>query len=264
MATKQQQSLPKPAAQSKITDGEWNGAKTGREDVRTVVIVFGREQESILSVFADVLGKPYRLAPCFAEVDWTDTGTVIGIAADDARIDISSRDKIRIVVIHGHCINMGMPPDPHLSAECDFEFLYTETPFFRRHLSRFTSFVLGQINHHEDLIAKPRTYFISTTFSDVRPALSNLDILSVGADALELRVDLLKEPLSDGSCDDKLPSLSYVGSQVSLLRQRTELPLIFTSKKPDIGDCIFSTNTPKSQMHKRKWTLSHGEPRTLL
>ena len=78
-------------------------------------------------------------------------------------------------------------------------------------------------------MSKPRTYFLSMTFPDVRAALSNIDILTVGADAVELRVDLLKEPLNDGTFA-QVPSLSYVGEQVMLLRQRTELPIIFTTR----------------------------------
>jgi 3-dehydroquinate dehydratase-1 len=228
MATKQLQSAPTPA-RPKSTNGVINGTKAGTGDNRIVVIVYGQAQEKIVSVFADVLGKPYRLATSFSEVGVEDHGTVIGIAASDAKADISTRNTYLIVAINAHCVNLGMPPDVDLSAASDYEFLYTETPFFRRDLSRFIAFTLGQISHHEALITKPRTYFISTTFPDVRTALSNLDILSVGSDAVEIRVDLLKEPLSDGSFSS-VPSLSYVGEQVMLLRQRTELPIIFTTR----------------------------------
>ncbi|CAI4212254.1 unnamed protein product [Parascedosporium putredinis] len=85
------------------------------------------------------------------------------------------------------------------------------------------------ISPHKSLMEKPRTYFISTTFPDVRAALPNLDILTVGADAVEIRVDLLKEPLSEGKFAS-IPSLDYVGRQVMLLRQTTELPIIFTTR----------------------------------
>lgn len=182
-----------------------------------------------MSVFADVLGKPHRLAQCFQAVGSEDHGTVIGIATNDAKADIGIRSKTLTVAINAHCVNLGMPPDVDLSAASDYEFLYTEQPFFRRDLSRFIAFTLGQISHHEALIRKPRTYFISTTFPDVRTALSNLDILSVGSDAVEIRVDLLKEPLPDGTFSS-IPSISYVGEQVMLLRQRTELPIIFTTR----------------------------------
>jgi 3-dehydroquinate dehydratase-1 len=228
MATKQFQSAPTPT-RPKSTNGVINGTKAGSGDTRVAVIIYGQGQEKIVSVFADVLGKPYRIASSFSEVGSEDHGTVIGVAASDAKVDIGSRNKMLMIAINAHCVNLGMPPDVDLSAASDYEFLYTETPFFRRDLSRFIAFTLGQISHHEALITKPRTYFISTTFPDVRTALSNLDILSVGSDAVEIRVDLLKEPLPDGNFS-AVPSLSYVGEQVMLLRQRTELPIIFTTR----------------------------------
>jgi 3-dehydroquinate dehydratase-1 len=228
MATKQLQDAPTPARLSSA-NGIVNGTIAGAGDTRIVVIVYGKDQENIVSVFADVLGKPLRLAPRFSSVKEEDRGTVIGISDIDAKTDIGQRSRDLCVAINAHCVNLGMPPDLTLSAQCDYEFLYTNTPFFRRDLSRFIAFTLGQISPHEALIKKPRTYFISTTFPDVRTALSNLDILSVGSDAVEIRVDLLKEPLQDGSYS-AVPSLSYVGEQVMLLRQRTELPIIFTTR----------------------------------
>ncbi|KAG7106754.1 Pentafunctional AROM polypeptide 2 like protein [Verticillium longisporum] len=215
------------SAPSKCLNKFGSGPQKG--DTRIVVIVYGEGQDKIVSVFADVLGKPFGIKSGFKEVSHADQGVVVGIAASHAQSDIASRDKDLVVAIHAHCVNLGMPPDLHLSSECDYEFLYTEAPFFRRDLSRFISFTLGQINHHETLMAKPRTYFISTTFPDVSAALPNLDILTVGADAVEIRVDLLQEPLGDGN-HSAIPSLSYIGQQVMLLRQRTELPIIFTTR----------------------------------
>ncbi|KAM0333210.1 hypothetical protein ACHAQA_001870 [Verticillium albo-atrum] len=214
---------PSPAPPKCLNSGPQRG------DNRIVVIVYGEGQEKIVSVFADVLGKPFGIKSGFKEVSHADQGVVVGIAAVHAQNDIASRDRDLVVAINAHCVNLGMPPDLQLSGECDYEFLYTEAPFFRRDLSRFISFTLGQINHHETLMAKPRTYFISTTFPDVSAALPNLDILTVGADAVEIRVDLLQEPLGDGN-HSAIPSLSYIGQQVMLLRQRTELPIIFTTR----------------------------------
>ncbi|QSZ36889.1 hypothetical protein DSL72_006772 [Monilinia vaccinii-corymbosi] len=228
MASKQQQSTPTPT-RPRSTSGIIDGMKAGVGDERIVVIVYGQGQDRIVPVFADVLGKPYQMAPSFSAVGMEDHGPVIGIAASDAQKDIKSRDRSLVVAINAHCVALGMPPDLGLSASSDYEFLYTETPFFRRDLSRFISFILGQISHHEALITKARTSFISTTFPDVRTALSNLDILSVGSDAVEIRVDLLREGLTDGTFNS-VPSLSYVGEQVMLLRQRTELPIIFTTR----------------------------------
>lgn len=205
------------------------GSGPQRGDTRMVVIIYGAGQEKIVSVFAEVLGKPHRLIESFQDVHDVDRDLVVGIQADKAKRDIAHRNQALVVAINAHCANLGMPPDVYLSEQCDYEFLYTEAPFFRRDLSRFISFTLGQLNHHETLMAKARTYFISTTFPDVHAALPNIDILTVGADAVELRVDLLKEPLGDGTFS-AVPSLSYVGEQVMSLRQRTELPIIFTTR----------------------------------
>ncbi|RYP65048.1 hypothetical protein DL769_006458 [Monosporascus sp. CRB-8-3] len=210
-----------------------NGVTTGsglqRGDTRTAVIVHGPGQEKIVSAFADVLGKPYRIADSFRGIASGEQDVVLGMSLENAKVDISTRKRTSLVAIHAHCVDLGMPPDTYLSAHCDYEFLYTETQFFRRDLARFLSTTLGQINRHDTLMSKPRTYFLSMTFPDVRAALSNINILTVGADAVELRVDLLKEPLSDGTFA-QVPSLSYVGEQVMLLRQSTELPVIFTTR----------------------------------
>lgn len=199
-------------------------------DDRIVVVVYNQGQDNITSVFANVLGKPFRLRHAFADVDTADHGHVVGISDAEAKVDIDSRDRNLVVAINAHCVDLGMPPDKQLSSSCDYEFLYAESPFYRRDLARFLSFVLGQISPHESLMTKPRTYFISTTFPDVCAALPNLDILTVGADAVEIRVDLLQEPVGNEGAFASVPSLSYVGKQVMLLRRATELPLIFTTR----------------------------------
>lgn len=56
----------------------------------------------------------------------------------------------------------------------------------------------------------------------------NLDILSVGAHAVETRVDLLVK--RNNSSNGSIPSLRYVGHQLMLLRQHTELPIVFTTR----------------------------------
>ncbi|KAM3507266.1 hypothetical protein MY10362_001864 [Beauveria mimosiformis] len=212
-----------------VIDSSFFGDSLQGGDSRIVVIIYGKGQEPIVSLFGEVLGKSSRLKSSFSDVTPADHDSVIGIPADAARNDIAARDTSLVVAINAHLVSLGMPPDLHLSEHCDYEFLYSDTLDLRRDLCRFTAFILGQINHHSELMAKSRTLFLSTTFPDVRAALPNLDILTVGSDAVELRVDLLREPLADGTFDD-IPSLKYVGEQVMLLRQRTELPIIFTTR----------------------------------
>ena len=202
--------------------------ETAQMDQRTVVIVNKGLDNKIIQVVADILGRPWRVVCKLADIlRWE--GTVIGVSLDDARRGLRERDRSQMLVINSYCVGDGGFPDAALTDECDYEFLYNDSPFFRRDLTRFLSFILGQTNFHEELICKERSCFISTIFSDVRTALSNLDILTVGADAVELRVDLLKESQSDGTFSP-IPSLKYVGEQVMLLRQRTELPIIYTTR----------------------------------
>ncbi|KAM0341397.1 hypothetical protein ACHAPU_010040 [Fusarium lateritium] len=221
--------IDQPSSSPTMINESTFGSTLASGDTRIVTIVFGPGQEHIVSVFAEVLGTSCRIRNGFDKVSTEDFGFVVGVAAGEAKDNIAARNQNLVVAINTHCVNLGMPPDIHLSAQCDYEFLYAESSYVRRDLARFISFTLGQINHHDALMAKQRTCFISTTFPDVRAALPNIDILTVGADAVEIRVDLLREPLSNGSYSG-IPSLSYVGEQVMLLRQRTELPIIFTTR----------------------------------
>lgn len=194
----------------------------------SLLIIYGEGQEILVSVIADVLGQHWELGTSMREAAATAGSIICGLSRTlvlpDLRLSKSSR-----TVINTHCVDGDQPLDEGLSELCDYEYLYTKRPFIRRDLARFLSFVLGQINPHSDLSKKARTTLISTTFPDVHAALPNLDILSVGADAVEIRVDLLKEPLPDGSFSS-IPSLKYVGEQVMVLRQRSELPIIYTTR----------------------------------
>ena len=196
-------------------------------DVKTIVLVTNGADDGILCTVAEVTGRPWKKVASLDEIEDEET-SIVGIDAQTALESLGSRSA-DIVVINTHCIDDETAPDPALTDASDYEFLYLQSPFFRRDLSRFLSHVLGQSSFHERLLAKERSNLISTTFPDVRTALSNLDILTVGADAVELRVDLLREPLPGGGYSE-VPSLKYVGEQVMLLRQRSELPLIFTTR----------------------------------
>jgi 3-dehydroquinate dehydratase-1 len=194
----------------------------------SLLIVFGEGKAGIVDVVADVLGQAWRVVRSRRDAESEALQTVVGISVFDFKRQWNSRDSERIV-INAHCVQESEAPDHSLAALCHYEYLYTTAPFYRRDLARFLSFILGQISPHRDLAKKARTTLLSTTFPDVNAALPNLEILSVGADSVELRVDLLKEPLPDGGFNP-IPSLKYVGEQVMLLRQRTELPIIYTTR----------------------------------
>ncbi|KAK7532274.1 type I 3-dehydroquinase-domain-containing protein [Phyllosticta citribraziliensis] len=193
----------------------------------SLLVVHGPGEQDMLQLIASVLGQGHVFARSMADVAATKPATVVGLSNDVDAAALAHRRDTRIL-LNVHCVDESAP-DERLSEVCDYEYLYTRSPYLRRDLTRFLAFVLGQIAPHEDLLKKNRTTLISTTFPDVHAALPNLDILSVGADAVELRVDLLKEPLDDGS-HAPVPSLRYVGKQLMTLRQRTELPIIYTTR----------------------------------
>lgn len=79
-----------------------------------------------------------------------------------------------------------------------------------------------------------RTYFVSLTFPDVRLALDALTEASAGADALELRVDLLSET-GEPVQKPHVPSEDLVRAQVACLRAHTDLPILFTVRSVSQG-----------------------------
>jgi 3-dehydroquinate dehydratase-1 len=194
----------------------------------TVVIIYGQNQDHIVQLVAEVLGKPWTTEASLGMLARANDAVVAGIIAHDLARSLQGCERSSLVLVNTYCVEDGSAPEDSLTESCDYEFLYSRSPFLRRDLSRFLSLILGQTRPHDNLRTKTRTNFISTTFPDVHAALPNLDILSVGSDAVEIRVDLLVEPAPEGSTIPPVPSLKYVGQQLMLLRQHTELPIIFT------------------------------------
>ncbi|KAL4906374.1 type I 3-dehydroquinase-domain-containing protein [Aspergillus multicolor] len=204
-----------------------------QEPSGTVVTIYGPGQDGIVQVVADILGKPWTTETSLSTIGRGSSAVVVGIRSADLSGDLEGCDKSVCILVNLHCVDDGSFPEEGLTDLCDYEFLYSlRSPFFRRDLTRFLSLILGQTRPHEDLKTKNRTNFISTTFPDVHAALPNLDILSVGSDAVEIRVDLLvdPEPVPQDTGRPMVPSLRYVGQQLMLLRQHTEMPIIFTTR----------------------------------
>lgn len=78
------------------------------------------------------------------------------------------------------------------------------------------------------------SYFLSLTYPDVKPALSILEELTQGSDAIEIRVDLLS-PNGVPPTSPNTPSLAYVASQVAAVRRHSPLPIIFTVRTTSQG-----------------------------
>ncbi|KAJ6037575.1 hypothetical protein N7444_010280 [Penicillium canescens] len=97
--------------------------------------------------------------------------------------------------------------------------------------ARFMRVVTGQTDSLGQIKKKKHSFFVSLTLPDLRPAADIITEACVGSDAVELRVDLLKDPSSEGD----IPSVDYVAEQMSFLRRRTTLPLIFTIRTKSQG-----------------------------
>ncbi|KAL0064537.1 hypothetical protein AAF712_008482 [Marasmius tenuissimus] len=73
-----------------------------------------------------------------------------------------------------------------------------------------------------------RSYFLSLTYPDITPALSQVEELSVGIDAWELRVDLLHSAKDRQVAGGHIPDASYVADQIAALRRASSLPIVYT------------------------------------
>lgn len=175
----------------------------------------------LISDFQDSAPSNRQQGPALAaKADYT----IVGIDNDNAS-DLKELCNTGRTIITTHAIDVLDKRSESMTQLCDYEYLYTAKNFARRALARYLGFILGQIKPHDDLKKKSRTTMLSTTFPDIRAALPNMSILSVGADSFELRVDLLEDPATDG-----VPGINYVGEQVMMLRQGTELPIVFTTR----------------------------------
>ena len=104
----------------------------------------------------------------------------------------------------------------------------------RAECARFFDFVSGTAINRPRLSSETPTSFLSLTFPDITPALSQIPELTEGADAVELRVDLLSQAGSSSTVPT-LPSTEYVAKQLTRLRLVTDLPIVFSVRSKDQG-----------------------------
>jgi 3-dehydroquinate dehydratase I len=154
---------------------------------------------------------------------------IIGVA----RIDISQLDALSssiptsnpVTTVNLRCIDHGYQyGNDSIHELFDHEYMFLPKSFHQKDFCRFLSFITGQSDYFSQIKGKKRSVYIGLTYPNVHIALPNITIVSVGADALELRVDLLRE--SDD--ESLLPGLEYVAEQFASLRSQCELPIIFT------------------------------------
>ncbi|ODN84725.1 pentafunctional AROM polypeptide, variant [Cryptococcus amylolentus CBS 6039] len=104
----------------------------------------------------------------------------------------------------------------------------------RAECHRFFRFITGRDSNRPRLGAENPTSFLSLTFPDITPALAHMAELTEGADAIELRVDLLS-PSGQTPTTPTLPPASYVAKQLASLRCATSLPIVYSVRSKDQG-----------------------------
>lgn len=102
----------------------------------------------------------------------------------------------------------------------------------RERFSEFLKTITGRISPLEKIKQKERSFMISLTLPTLEGSVSEaLKASVVGADVVELRVDLLKDPQSESG----IPSLKFVGQTASFLRSAVNVPLLFTIRTRSQG-----------------------------
>ncbi|KAL7422257.1 hypothetical protein Q5752_002903 [Cryptotrichosporon argae] len=102
----------------------------------------------------------------------------------------------------------------------------------RRECERFFKFVTGIAHNRPRLGVDSPTAFLSLTFPDLAPAHAHIAELTEGADAIELRVDLLS-PTGTAPTEPGLPPAAFVAKQISMLRLVTDLPIVLSVRTKD-------------------------------
>ncbi|KAL5521097.1 hypothetical protein ACEPAG_9019 [Sanghuangporus baumii] len=107
---------------------------------------------------------------------------------------------------------------------------------YRAEIARFFKHVTGVKRNAATNLAKGQhSYFLSLTYPDLTPALPYMNELTAGADAIELRVDLLRSPKDKDTRGNYIPPTAYVVEQLAALRQKTSLPIVFTVRSVSQG-----------------------------
>lgn len=104
----------------------------------------------------------------------------------------------------------------------------------RGECERFFRFISGVASNRPRLSSENPTSFLSLTFPDLTPVHDLITEITEGADAVELRVDLLS-PTGNAPTGPSLPPTRYVAKQLSMLRLLTDLPIVFSVRSKDQG-----------------------------
>ncbi|KAG5519561.1 hypothetical protein PMAC_001716 [Pneumocystis sp. 'macacae'] len=98
-------------------------------------------------------------------------------------------------------------------------------------LCKFLNIITGKYDPFPQILKKERSYFLSLALSDLQNLYHLLEDITIGCDAIELRIDLFQKQKGI----NKHPSFEYIAEQILSLRQKINLPLIYTLRTADHG-----------------------------
>ncbi|GIZ42243.1 hypothetical protein CKM354_000551800 [Cercospora kikuchii] len=99
--------------------------------------------------------------------------------------------------------------------------------------TRFLNTMTGRSGALQKILAKQHSFFLSLTSPTIQDIVTVLPEITMGSDAIELRVDLLVDPDKESGETHWRPG--FLSEQVALLRASTTLPLIFTLRSVSQG-----------------------------
>jgi 3-dehydroquinate dehydratase-1 len=202
----------------------------------TIIFVGDKDCDLLVDLAAEILGSSVKhwekhpeKIPNGRSFVWSITRQTFNSYCEEP-----STSWNRCICISLRCIGKTYDHDIDISA-IDYEYSFIRRKLVRGDFVRFLSFITGQSKPLDLICEKKRSYYIGMTFPNVNVSLPNLSIVSVGADALELRVDLLEDQDQDEGNGWNLPSIEFVAAQFMALRSSTELPIIFTVRSEKGG-----------------------------
>ncbi|ODV93994.1 hypothetical protein PACTADRAFT_51732 [Pachysolen tannophilus NRRL Y-2460] len=110
---------------------------------------------------------------------------------------------------------------PHCSTEEEFQILRKS----------FEGYLLRITGSTKVAVPSQRSFFVCLTYDDLTEHTHEIDAITSGADAVELRVDLLKSYETE-----------FVANQVGLIRCHSNLPIIFTVRTKEQGGLFPNDN----------------------
>lgn len=108
--------------------------------------------------------------------------------------------------------------------------------------SRFLHTMTGRSGALQKIQEREFSFFVALTCPTIGSILPILPEVTVGSDAIELRVDLLQDPDSK----DGVPGAEFLCDQISLLRSSSRLPLIFTLRSVSQGGLFPDDNVERA------------------